>query len=94
MRQNGIKGEWVRSSSTPNRSERLKAHEEFQVSELKEMLDKGWQVKSARVKRPRIMHEAQPKQVVVTLGGNWTVKLSFEEYKQRGDGLKIIMKIY
>ena len=57
MRQNGIKGEWVRSSSTPNRSERLKAHEEFQVSELKEMLDKGWKVKSARVKRPRIQRK-------------------------------------
>ena len=88
------KGEWCISSSTPNRKERLKAHKEFEASDLKKMLDEGWQVKAIKPKRPRIKKEVQPRQVVVTLGGNWTVKLSFEEYQKRGDGLKIVMKIY
>ena len=91
MRQNS-KGEWVRSSSTPNRKERLAQHEEFLRSDLKRLLDEGFEV--VRPKRPRIKKEIQPRQVVVSLGGTWTVKLSFEEYKQRGDGLKIVMKIY
>jgi len=94
MKQTNYKGEWTRSSDTPSREERIKAHEEFEASELKRMLDDSWKVSGAKVKRPRIKKEIQPRQVVVTLGGNWTVKLSFEEYKQRGDGLKIVMKIY
>ena len=47
-------GEWVRSSSTPSRAERLKAHKEFEASDFKKMLDNGWQVKNVRPKRPRI----------------------------------------
>ena len=88
--------EYVISSSTPKRHERIKVHENFMKSTLKKMLDNNWEIKQATIKhkRPRIKKEAQPKQVVVTLGGNWTVNLSFEEYKQRGDGLKIVMKIY
>jgi hypothetical protein len=54
MEEKRIKGTWVRSSSTPNRAERLKAHMEFEASDLKRMLDDGWQVKS---KRPRIKKE-------------------------------------
>lgn len=88
------KGEWCISSSTPNRKERLKAHKEFETSDLKRMLDEGWEIKAVRPKRPRIKKELQPRQVVVTLGGTWTVKMTLEEYKQRGDGLKIVMKIY
>ena len=90
MKQNVYRGEWAGCSDLKERREELsKAHEEFQ-----KMLDNGYQLKDVKVKRPRIKSEAQPKQVVVTLGGNWTVKLSFEEYKQRGDGLKIVMRIY
>ena len=90
MKQKIYRGEWAGCSDlTEKRRELNKAHEEFQ-----RMLDNGYQIKEVRVKRPRIKKEVQPRQVVVTLGGNWTVNLSFEEYKQRGDGLKIVMKIY
>ena len=90
MKQKVYRGEWAGCSDlTERRKELTKAHEEFQ-----KMLDNGYQIKEARVKRPRIKKDIQPRQVVVTLGGNWTVKLSFEEYQKRGDGLKIVMKIY
>jgi len=81
---------WAGSSNlTEKIAELNKAHEEF-----KKMLADGWQIKSAKPKRPRIKEERQPKQVVVTLGGEWTVKMSFAEYQQRGSGLKIVMRIY
>ena len=90
MKYNNYRGEWAGCSDlTERRKELNKAHEEFQ-----KMLDNGYQIKEARVKRPRIKKDRQPRQVVVTLGGEWTVKLSFEEYQKRGDGLKIVMKIY
>lgn len=90
MKQNDYRGEWAGCSNfQERRRELLKAHEEFQ-----RMLDNGYQIKEVRVKRPRIKKETQPKQVVVTLGGTWTVKMTLEEYKQRGDGLKIVMRIY
>ena len=90
MKQKIYRGEWAGCSDlTEKRRELTKAHEEFQ-----RMLDNGYQIKEARVKRPRIKKDVQPRQVVVTLGGEWTVKLSFEEYQKRGDGLKIVMKIY
>ena len=54
MEERRMKGTWVRSSSTPNRTERLKAHMEFEASDLKRMLDDGWQVSNVRPKRPRI----------------------------------------
>ena len=90
MKQYQFTGEWAGCSNlNEKRQELLKAHEEFQ-----KMLDNGYQIKEARVKRPRIKKETQPRQVVVTLGGTWTVKMTLEEYKQRGEGLKIVMKIY
>ena len=90
MTRKVYRGEWAGCSDlTERRKELLKAHEEFQ-----KMLDNGYQIKEARVRRPRIKKEAQPKQVVVTLGGTWTVKMTLEEYQKKGDGLKIVMKIY
>ena len=90
MKQKIYRGEWAGCSDlTEKRRELTKAHEKFQ-----KMLDNGYQLKDVKAKRPRIKHEAPPKQVVVTLGGTWTVKMTLEEYKQRGDGLKIVMKIY
>ena len=93
MKQNGIyRGEWAGCSDFKERRANLqKAHEEFQ-----KMLDNGFKVSDVKVKhkRPRIKEARQPKQVVVTLGGEWTVTLSFEEYKKRGSGLKIVMRIY
>lgn len=90
MKQTNYRGEWAGCSDlTERRKELSKAHEEFQ-----KMLDNGYQIKEARVKRPRIKKDKQPRQVVVTLGGDWTVKMTLEEYQKRGDGLKIVMKIY
>ncbi len=90
MKQKDYRGEWVSCSDLKERREELsKAHEEFQ-----KLLDSGYQMKEARVKRPRIKRERQPRQVVVTLGGTWTMKMTFEEHKQRGDGLRIVMNIY
>ena len=90
MRQNRISGIRVGSS---NHTERMKELQENH-KRLQEMLDNGWKISSARVKRPRIKREETPRKVVVTLGGTWTVTMSFEEYQKRGDGLKIVMKIY
>ena len=90
MKQKIYRGEWAGCSDlTEKRRELNKAHEEFQ-----RLLDNGYQIKEARVKRPRIQKETNPKKVVITLGGSWTVTMSFEEYKKHGDGLKIVMKIY
>ena len=77
MKQN-IKGEWVRSSSTPSRAERLKAHEKFQMSELKKMLDEGWEIKTVRPKRPRIQHQGF--KIIITCFG--TMKITIEEYNE------------
>lgn len=76
-----------------NHEERMKElrenHEQFQ-----KMLADGWKVTEAKVKRPRHKVIKQPKEVVVTLGGSWTLKMSFHDYQQRGEGLKIVMRIY
>lgn len=76
MRQNRIKGEWVRSSSTPNRKERLKAHEEFETSDLKRMLDEKWKIKSVKRRRPRIPRESF--KIVMVFGK--PMKLTIQEY--------------
>lgn len=90
MKQKVYRGEWAGCSDlTERRKELIKAHEEFQ-----RMLDNGYRIKEVRVKRPRIKKEVQPRQVVVTLGGTWTVTMTLDEYKKHGDGLKIVMKIY
>lgn len=90
MKQKVYRGEWAGCSDlTERRKELNKAYEEFQ-----RMLDNGYQIKEAKVKRPRIKNAVQPKAVVVTLGGEWTVTLSYADYQKRGLGLKIVMKIY
>ena len=77
-------------SSDPNRLNDLKENHKL----FEEMRDNGWEITSTRVRRPRIKNAVQPKAVVVTLGGEWTVTLSYADYQKRGDGLKIVMKIY
>lgn len=62
---------------------------EQNIKKLQKLVDDGWKITGANVKR-----DEEPKQVVVTLGGAWKVTLSYDEYKQRGAGLKIILKIY
>ena len=89
MKQMKPKGIRV-GSSDPNRLNDLKENHE----KIQEMIDNGWKVTSTRVRRPRIKEAISPKAVVVTLGGEWTVTLSYEDYKKRGSGLRIVMKIY
>ena len=81
MKQNGLKGEWVRSSSTPSRQERLKDHDEFMASKLKEMLDNDWEIRKVKVRhrRPRIHKPKEESfKVVIILGKQ--LKLTIGEY--------------
>jgi hypothetical protein len=80
----------VGSSNHKERMQELYENHE----KLQKMIDEGWQIKPIRVKRQRIHKEKTPRKVVVTLGGDWTVTMSFEEYKKHGEGLKIVMRIY
>lgn len=89
MGQDRTRSEWAGCSNFKERREELrKAHEEFQ-----KMLDNGFEIKEARVKRPRIQKSKTPREVLVSiLGGK--VKMTFEEYQQRGQGFKVIMEIF
>ena len=83
-------GEWVRSSSTPSRAERLKAHEEFEASELKKMLDRGWEITAARkTKRPRIQKETAPKRIKVQ-AGFITITVEYADWVANGSVGRII----
>jgi len=93
MKSNNQKVEWVRSSSTPTRTERLQAHQEFESSDLKRLLDEGWQITSARIKRARIQKTKQPKEVIVSVFGG-KLKMTFTEYQEKGQGLKVLMEIF
>ena len=89
MKQN-IKGEWVRSSSTPKRSERLKAHEEFEASDLKKMLDNDWKITDVRKsKRPRIHKEPTPKRIKVQ-AGFITITVEYADWVANGSVGRII----
>ena len=89
MKQN-IKGEWVRSSSTPSRAERLKAHEKFQMSELKKMLDEGWKITAVKkTKRPRIHKEPTPKRIKVQ-AGFVTITVEYADWVANGSVGRII----
>lgn len=72
------RGEWCISSSTPDRKERIKAHEEFEASDFKRMLDEGWRVKATKSKRPRIKKESF--KVIITCFG--PMKITIEEYNE------------
>lgn len=83
-------GEWVRSSSTPSRTERLKAHEEFEASELKKMLDNGWKITAARKsRRPRIYKEPIPKRIKVQ-AGFVTITVEYADWVANGSVGRII----
>ena len=89
MKQNKIRGEWAGCSHLKEKREELsKAHEEF----LK-MLDNGFEIKEARVKRPRIQHTQQPKYVVTLVFGR-ELKMTIEDYNARGKGFKKVREIY
>lgn len=89
MGQDRTRSEWAGCSNFKERREELrKAHEEFQ-----KMIDNGFEIKDVKVKRPRIQKSKTPKAVLVSiLGGK--VKMTFEEYQQRGQGFRAIMEIF
>ena len=90
MKQNNYRGEWVRSSSTPKRSERLKAHEEFETSDLKKMLDNDWKITDVRKsKRPRIHKEPTPKRIKVQ-AGFVTITVEYADWVANGSVGRII----
>lgn len=73
-------------SSDSNRLADLKAnHKRFQ-----EMLANGWKVENAKIKRPRIV---KPREVEVSIFGG-KVRMTFAEYQQHGQGLKVLMEIF
>jgi hypothetical protein len=80
------KGEWCISSSTPCRKERLKTHKEFEASDLKRMLDRDWELKAVRPKRPRIQHQGF--KVIITCFG--PMKITIEEYNQHCKDFKTL----
>ena len=72
MKQNVYRGVWAGCSDlTERRKELNKAHEEFQ-----KLLDSGFKLKEARVKRPRIKLE---KYKIVMVFGK-PMKLTIQEY--------------
>jgi hypothetical protein len=83
-------GEWVRSSSTPSRAERLKAHEEFEASDLKKMLDNDWKITAVRKsRRPRIHKEPTPKRIKVQ-AGFITITVEYADWVANGSVGRII----
>ena len=97
MKQNNIKGEWVRSSSTPKRDERLRTHDEFEASDLKKMLDNDWKVKSIkkveRPKRPRFHREPTPKRIKIQ-AGFVEIIVEFADWQAHGSVGQIVEKYY
>lgn len=94
MKKNNKRVEWAGCSDYNERVMKARqAHDEFILSELKTMLDNNWKVKQVK-KRPRIQKPPTPKAVIVSLWGKWTLKLSWEEYCQRGRDLQVKIKIY
>ena len=87
------KGEWLTRSDIPNRKERLEAHLEFERSELKQKLDAGWKVESARM-RPRRPRIQRPRQIVTIVFGKeviLSIRLYEEKYKHLG--FKVVREI-
>ena len=109
MFKNNYRGEWAGCSNFSQRVEELrKAHEDF--LKVKDLIDDDWKIKSAKRqsndgewkvesvkvhKRPRIKisKPKTPREVVVSIFGG-KVKMTFAEYKQHGDGMKVLMEIF
>ena len=72
--------------------ELAKAHEEFEMSELKQRLEQNWKVDEVKVvkRRPRFK---VPVSVVIRCMGKELI-LSWEEYQEHGKGWTIVRKIY
>lgn len=80
----------VGSSHNTERLAELKANHE----ELQRMLANGWEITAVKkTKRPRIQKPKTPREVEVSIFGG-KVRMTFAEYQQRGQGLKVIMEIF
>ncbi len=89
MKNHNTRSQWAGSSHLKERYDELKkAHEEFE-----RMLADGWQVTNVRKKRPRISKPKTPREVEVAIFGG-KVRMTFAEYQQRGQGLKVVMEIF
>lgn len=89
MKQPNIRKEWAGCSNfKEKRQELLKAHQEFL-----QMVADGWQVTNVRKKRPRISKPKTPRIVEVTIFGS-KMRMTFAEYQQHGQGLKVTMEIF
>jgi len=89
MRQNRIRGEWAGSSHLKEKyDELLQAHQEFE-----RLLAEGYQITAIRkARRPRISKPTPREVEIAVLGGK--VRMTFAEYQQRGQGLKVVMEIF
>lgn len=80
----------VGSSHNTERLAELKANHE----ELQRMLANGWEITAVKkTKRPRIQKSKTPREVEVSIFGG-KVRMTFAEYQQRGQGLKVVMEIF
>ena len=87
---NQTRGQWAGSSHLKEKYDELKkAHEEFQ-----KLLDSGYEITAVKkTKRPRIQKPKTPREVEVAIFGG-KVRMTFAEYQQRGQGLKVVMEIF
>lgn len=89
MENRNYRGEWAGCSHLKERREELlKAHEEFQ-----KLLENGFKLKEAKVKRPRIQKEKAPRKVVISVLDHKTT-VTYQEYLSKCQGFRIIMEIF
>ena len=89
MKQPNIRKEWAGCSNFQEKVKELnEAHQEFL-----QMLADGWQITNVRKKRPRISKPKTPRIVEVAIFGS-KMRMTFAEYQQHGQGLKVTMEIF
>lgn len=89
MKQPNIRKEWAGCSNFQEKVKELnEAHQEFL-----QMLADGWQITNVRKKRPRISKPKTPRIVEVAVFGG-KMRMTFAEYQQHGQGLKVTMEIF
>jgi hypothetical protein len=89
MKQPNIRKEWAGCSNFQEKVKELnEAHQEFL-----QMIADGWQITNVRKKRPRISKPKTPRIVEVAIFGS-KMRMTFAEYQQHGQGLKVIMDIF
>ncbi|MBQ7429411.1 MAG: hypothetical protein IJV29_07055 [Butyrivibrio sp.] len=90
MKNHNTRSQWAGCSNFKEKyDELLQAHQKFE-----RLLDNGYEITSVRkAKRPRISKPKTPREVEVAIFGS-KVRMTFAEYQQRGQGLKVVMKIF